>query len=155
MTSVVLHLLCKMPRLSFWMPFWSDPTHASVHTLPDVDWPVVTDHTYGEVNKAPLGAKASWKPYFRSQEMMEMDRQVLYWFSGKDRAEQNETMRVLCLLGGRQKLQKLLVLFIYIYISRLKSRYTSSLLQKRKKKAFIIQFLSSVGSTFLCSHFRS
>lgn len=84
-----------------------------------------------------------------------MDRQVLYWFSGKDRAEQNETMRVLCLLGGRQKLQKLLVLFIYIYISRLKSRYTSSLLQKRKKKAFIIQFLSSVGSTFLCSHFRS
>lgn len=43
---------------------------------------------------------------------MEMDRQVLYWFSGKDRAEQNETMRVLCLLGGRQKLQKLLVLFI-------------------------------------------
>lgn len=47
---------------------------------------------------------------------MEMDRQVLYWFSGKDRAEQNETMRVLCLLGGRQKLQKLLVLFIlYIF----------------------------------------
>lgn len=53
---------------------------------------------------------------------MEMDRQVLYWFSGKDRAEQNETMRVLCLLGGRQKLQKLLVFYIYIWLASAQSR---------------------------------